>query len=336
MLRIYIGELEDDRYIHAPAIWFDNTYSDSWITEPLSAEMIRDVDKSEVVGPNLIQSPFLGPVSPMLLSGGVKTLLLMGHDQEHIFNASACGDNCARWLLKIAEDKDVTVRLGYLMDFGPGPFTIQILNDGAIVTEMRSFLRHAAPYIGSSAARPGSGIGGLMRGESGIRRRTAAGQRAERNGGHRVIVQNRRVRYEFVIRGKITVLRGDSGTGKTVLVDLIRQADRYGKSSGVEVSCDKAITVLGGRRWKRDLDALSDSIIFVDGNESFLGSPEFAQAIRETDNDYVLVSRDPLVYLPGSEAEVDGIRMAGQCGRGEKTCNEFYPLHARDKRFGSG
>ncbi len=29
-------------------------------------------------------------------------LLFMFTDTEHIFNASACGDNCAKWILQIA------------------------------------------------------------------------------------------------------------------------------------------------------------------------------------------------------------------------------------------
>lgn len=95
--------------------------------------MILDIDKSEVVGPNLIQSPVLGPIPPERLSGGVKTLILIDNDDEHIFNASACGNNCAKWLLKIAEDKDITVRLGYLMDFGREPFVIHVVNTDKIV-----------------------------------------------------------------------------------------------------------------------------------------------------------------------------------------------------------
>ncbi|WP_405755292.1 DUF4869 domain-containing protein [Anaerovibrio slackiae] len=39
--------------------------------------MIFDVDKSKVIGANLIESPVLGPIPPERLSGGVKTLLLM-------------------------------------------------------------------------------------------------------------------------------------------------------------------------------------------------------------------------------------------------------------------
>ena len=54
----------------------------------------------------------------------------MNNDSEHIFNASACGDNCAKWILEIAKKKDLTIRLGYLMDFGKDDFSIEIVNLG--------------------------------------------------------------------------------------------------------------------------------------------------------------------------------------------------------------
>lgn len=59
--------------------------------------MIKDIDKSDVVGVHLIQSPVLGPISVNEISGGVKTLILMAFDKTgKIFNTSACGDNCAK------------------------------------------------------------------------------------------------------------------------------------------------------------------------------------------------------------------------------------------------
>lgn len=94
---------------------------------------IQAVDRSEVIGPHLIDSPFLGPISQRELSGGVKTLILINNDDGHIFNASACGDNCAEWLLKIGKIKDVTIRLGYFMDFGEDKFEIRVVNTGRIV-----------------------------------------------------------------------------------------------------------------------------------------------------------------------------------------------------------
>ena len=139
MLRIFYGEPEVENYIFNPDSFFNNTYEDEWITEPLSVEMIRDVDGSEVVGPRAIDSPYLGSIPTERLSGGVKTLILMAHDRDHVFNASACGDNCAKWILKIADileenGEDLVIRLGYLMDFGKEPFEIIIENLGMKVT----------------------------------------------------------------------------------------------------------------------------------------------------------------------------------------------------------
>jgi hypothetical protein len=131
MLKIYLGDMENA--IYHPPVYFDNSYDDDWITNSLSVDMIKDIDKSEVVGVHLIQSPVLGPISAKDLSGGVKTLILMNNDSEHIFNASACGDNCAKWILKIAEKKDLTIRLGYLMDFGKDNLNIEIVNLGKTV-----------------------------------------------------------------------------------------------------------------------------------------------------------------------------------------------------------
>lgn len=139
MLRIYYGELESENYIFNPDIFFNNTYEDEWIVDPTVKQMIKDIDGSEVIGPRLIESPYLGPIPTERLSGGVKTLILMKFDREHIFNASACGDNCAQWILKVAreaeakDERDLTIRLGYLMNFGENEFEIEIANLGQIV-----------------------------------------------------------------------------------------------------------------------------------------------------------------------------------------------------------
>ena len=71
MLNIYLGDMKEA--VYHPPTYFDNMYEDEWITNPLSVEMIFDVDKSKVVGAHLIESPVLGPISPKDLSGGVKT-----------------------------------------------------------------------------------------------------------------------------------------------------------------------------------------------------------------------------------------------------------------------
>lgn len=139
MLSIYLGDC--DKEIYNPPVYFINQYEDAWLETDLAKKMIMDVDKSEVVGPHLIQSPVLGPISPRELSGGVKTLLLLAFDKSgKIFNATACGDNCAKWILKIAQNKDVTISLHHSMNFGDGEYAIKILNNGVVVHNQEEWL----------------------------------------------------------------------------------------------------------------------------------------------------------------------------------------------------
>ena len=146
MLSIYLGKM--DKAIYYPPVYFDNTYEDEWITDELSREMIRDVDRSEVIGAHLIESPVLGPISPKELSGGVKTLILMAlDDKEQIFNASACGDNCAKWILKISRMKNLTINLRHIMDFGGESMEAKILNTGDMVHNMQEFIGIAGKFV---------------------------------------------------------------------------------------------------------------------------------------------------------------------------------------------
>ena len=46
-------------------------------------------------------------------------------EPNKIFNASNCGNNCAKWLLKIGEMRDVTINLHHTMDFGEKEFNIK-------------------------------------------------------------------------------------------------------------------------------------------------------------------------------------------------------------------
>ena len=146
MLNVYLGKM--DEAVYYPPVYFDNRYEDEWIIDKRSIEIIRDVDKSDVVSAHLIESSVLGPISPKELSGGVKTILLMLFDETgRIFNASACGDNCAKWILKIAESKNLTINLRHIMEFGDEGFEMKILNTGEVVHNMLEFVNVAGLYV---------------------------------------------------------------------------------------------------------------------------------------------------------------------------------------------
>ena len=146
MLNVYFGSLENE--VYDPPLYFIHQYEDEWITSELSRKMIQDVDRSTVLGPRLIDSPVLGAISPRELSGGVKTLILMAYDESgYVFNATACGDNCAPWILKIAEEKDLTVTLHNIMTFDQEPLKIRILNNNQIVTSFREYVDTAIDFL---------------------------------------------------------------------------------------------------------------------------------------------------------------------------------------------
>ena len=146
MLRVWFGDRKNT--IYNTSVFFKNRYIDEWITDDFGRKVIMDIDHSEVIDANNIKSPVLGNISPLQLSGGVKALILMKHFPGKIFNASNCGDNCAKWILLLGEEKDFTINLYHVMNFGNGPYNIRILNDPhAIAHNKQEFLDAGVKYL---------------------------------------------------------------------------------------------------------------------------------------------------------------------------------------------
>lgn len=126
-------------YMKDAPSYFDNVYEDEWLEDPFVKEMIEDVDSSKVINAHIIESPVLGAITPKELSGGVKVLILMLKDDSFVYNMSNCGNNCAKWILKIARKKDLVVYLRHIMHF-EGEFEIQIMNTGKIVHNRKDYV----------------------------------------------------------------------------------------------------------------------------------------------------------------------------------------------------
>ena len=148
-------------------------------------------------------------------------------------------------------------------------------------------------------------------------------------GSYTITVQNRRVQYKFTLNRNITVLRGDSATGKTTVIRMIDDYRTNGAESGITVTCRKECIVLSGKDWRSLLSLYKDSIIFIDEGEKFVSSVEFADAVKNSDNYYVIATREPLFNLPYSVREIYGIKnKSGNRYQGTKRLySEFYPLN---------
>lgn len=153
-------------------------------------------------------------------------------------------------------------------------------------------------------------------------------------GMYHIVVQNNKLRYELDIRRNITIIRGDSATGKTQLINLLEQAAVFGESSGVEVFCERPCRVLGGNDWNLILPNIHEQIIFIDEENRFVKSQEFAVAVKDSDNYFVIVTREDLPNLPYSVDEIYGIHTSGKYHDLKRTYNEMYRIYSVESFYG--
>lgn len=146
-------------------------------------------------------------------------------------------------------------------------------------------------------------------------------------GKYSILVQNNRLRYEFTIFRNITIIRGDSATGKTTLLDLLAAYYRDGEGSGVIVRCEVPCVVIGGQHWRESLAPIHGSIVFIDECNSFVKSEDFAVSVKESDNYFVIVTRDDLPNLPYSVNEIYGIIKSNKYAGLKQVYNELYQVY---------
>ena len=117
-------------------------------------------------------------------------------------------------------------------------------------------------------------------------------------GKYEVSLQSKRVSYQFDVKRKYTVIRGDSAHGKSELCRLISE-------KGCTVICKVAITVL---RSDVNYEALllnsHNTIYFVDESFDDIATNKFASVMKNSDNYFVLISRRKLSNIPFSVEEI--------------------------------
>lgn len=143
-------------------------------------------------------------------------------------------------------------------------------------------------------------------------------------GTYEVKVSNVNVSFTLELERNITILSGDSATGKTTLIEMLRDFEESGRSSGVTVHCKRPCRVLTNADWEYRLNGIRDSIVFLDEGNAFVKSEAFASAVQNSDNYYVIVTRESLSQLPYS---VNAILKLKTTGRRGKTYVRAYPQY---------
>ena len=152
-------------------------------------------------------------------------------------------------------------------------------------------------------------------------------------GKHKIVVKNNRLQYEFVIKRNITIIQGNSATGKTTLINMLRQAENLGESSGIDVISDVPCKILEGSNWKIILENSVGNIFFTDEENSFVNTEEFASVVKESDNYFVLITRENLYNLPYSVDEIYGLHESGKYNDTRKVYQQMYHIYSIEEKF---
>ena len=152
-------------------------------------------------------------------------------------------------------------------------------------------------------------------------------------GKYKVIVRNNKLHYEFEIKRNITIIQGDSATGKTTLINMLRQAENLGESSGVDVLSNVPCRILEGVSWKLILQNTAGTIFFIDEENAFINTEEFASEVRGSDNYFVLITRENLYNLPYSVEEIYGLYASGRYQNTKKIYQQMYRIYSDIQEF---
>ena len=140
-------------------------------------------------------------------------------------------------------------------------------------------------------------------------------------GKQQVKVSNRNASFRFELNRNITILCGDSGTGKTTLYRMIADHTRLGEASGVNLQSSKPCVALVDLDWRHQLQGISDSIVFIDEGMQDIFTHDFAQTVKNSDNYYVIITREALYELPYSVDEIYELKTSGKM----HTFKKHYP-----------
>lgn len=115
MLQIYFGDRYSKDVYNFVDTGFGSIMKRDWLLCDFAKRVVETIDKSKILGDQVIWNEYFGARSFEFLSGGVKTLLAAYYLPDEVFPLRNLGDNCTPFLLEIAEKRDTKwFTYGYL------------------------------------------------------------------------------------------------------------------------------------------------------------------------------------------------------------------------------
>jgi hypothetical protein len=138
MLKLRFGDFTEDCIVQING-YFNATKKKEWFNKPEVKKIIKDIDNSDAIKDEYIESPVYGAIPPQKLSCGCKAVILMEVlENPHIYGTH-CGDNCVPDILEISNRKDVILTLHHNMRF-PDEFEAYWIEGDKLLHSRKEFL----------------------------------------------------------------------------------------------------------------------------------------------------------------------------------------------------
>ena len=120
-------------------------------------------------------------------------------------------------------------------------------------------------------------------------------------GKYNIKIYNKYITYNFEIKRKYTIIRGNSASGKSYADYLVGENLRISS-----VKCDVPVISLSVNIevWKDLLQRRNNSIIFIDEDFPYINSNDFINELLKSDNYFVIISRKNFDSIPYSYKEI--------------------------------
>lgn len=119
-------------------------------------------------------------------------------------------------------------------------------------------------------------------------------------GKYHLRVRNKVCDFSLTLDRKYTLIQGDSGTGKSIFTDLVKQYSRYGADSGIELTCEISVVSLisdtgtwDTDTWKEKLNRYRDAIFVIDAFDPCIREceAEFSELAENSQAYFIILSR---------------------------------------------
>lgn len=149
-------------------------------------------------------------------------------------------------------------------------------------------------------------------------------------GCRRFSVWNDNIRYDIELRRNVTIINGDSGTGKTNLYDMVRKLsensrDGYDRDIGISSNATESLMAMTNSLSSvNEVEMACGKIVFVDENNEFLDTNLFADIVNKGKNYFVIITRKNLCRIAYSMHEIYEIVCIKNRKSGGMTLNRLY------------